>query len=142
MGLNRDLALDGRVWVVASELEIFEGVVEDALRPPFEREPWERSCIARELLLHLRQVIQVNVRIAAIPDEVAHLQVALLRHHVSEQRVAGDVERNTKEHVGAALVERTREPSFCHVELKQHVAWLKCHLLKLSHIPRRYNDAT
>ena len=80
MGLHRDLALDGRVWVVASELEILEGVVEDALRPPFECEPWERSYIARELLLHLRQVIQVNVRIAAIPDEVAHLQVALLRH--------------------------------------------------------------
>jgi hypothetical protein len=54
-------------------------------------------------------VVAVDVAVAAGPDEVAHVQVALLRHHVGQQRVAGDVEGHAQEDVGAALVELAAE---------------------------------
>jgi hypothetical protein len=50
-------------------------------------------------------VVAVDVAVAAGPDEVADVQVALLRQHVRQQRVAGDVEGHAQEDVGAALVE-------------------------------------
>ena len=43
---------------------------------------------ARQLLVRLRQMIQVQVAVAAGPDELARLKIALLRDHVREQRVA------------------------------------------------------
>ena len=41
-------------------------------------------------------VVAVDVAVATRPDEVTHVQIALLRHHVREQRIAGDVERHTQ----------------------------------------------
>ena len=38
--------------------------------------------------------------------------------HVGEQRVAGDVERDSQAHVARPLVELARELSVSHVELK------------------------
>jgi hypothetical protein len=66
---------------------------------------------AAELQLHLRVVVAVDVAVAAGPDEVAHLQVTLLRHHVGEQGVAGNVEGHTQKDVGAALVQLAAQPA-------------------------------
>ena len=70
-----------------------------------------------ELQLDLRRMVVVEMAVAAGPDEVADVEVALLRHHVREQRIAGDVERHAEEDVGAALVELAgqlrRPPAAC-----------------------------
>ena len=55
--------------------------------------------VARELGVDLLQVIEVEVAVAAGPDEVADVEVALLRHHVRQQRVGRDVERHAEEDV-------------------------------------------
>ena len=52
----------------------------------------------------------------------------LLGHHVGEQRVAGDVERNAEEHVGAALVQLAGELAVGDVELEESVARRQGHL--------------
>ena len=86
-------------------------------------------------------MIEIEVAVAARPDELAGLQVALLREHVCEQRVARDVERHAEEDIGAALIELTGEPAVGHVELKERMAGHEVHLLELAHVPRADQDA-
>ena len=97
-------------------------------------------------------MIAINVTIATGPDKVTHIQVALLRHHVGEQGVAGDVEGHTQEDIGAALIELTAEfasfltisPLSCrwsHVKLKERMAGHQRHFVQFTHIPAAHNDA-
>ena len=79
--------------------------------------------------------------VAARPDELARLQVALLRHHVREQGVGGDVEGHAEQRIGAALIELAGEPPARHVELKQRMAGQQSHLLELAHVPGAHDQA-
>ena len=79
--------------------------------------------------------------VAAGPDEVTHLQVRLLGHHLGEQRVGGNVERHTQEDVGAALVHLAREPAFSHVELEERVAGLQGHAVEVRDVPGAHDEA-
>ena len=86
-------------------------------------------------------MVHVDVRVTTSPDEFAHLQVALLRHHVREQRVAGDVERHAEEHVCAALVQLARQLAVGDVELEQRVTGCQRHLRVVGGVPGRDDDA-
>ena len=59
---------------------------------------------AAKLLSYLRVVVAVNVAVAAGPDKVAHLHIALLCHHMRQQCVAGNVKWHTQKYVGTALL--------------------------------------
>src|SRR6185312_14823912 len=96
---------NGRMMLVVHELEILEGVVEQGGGPAPDVESRRRERSARELQLRLLEMIEVKVAVAAGPDELARLEIALLREHMGEQRVARDVERHAEEYVGAALIE-------------------------------------
>ena len=50
-------------------------------------------------------MVAIDMAVATGPDELAHIQIALLRHHVGEQGVAGDVEGHAQKDVCTALVE-------------------------------------
>src|SRR5579863_9228146 len=93
---------NGGMMLVAHELEILEGVVEQGCGAAPEIEPRRREGRARELQFRLLEMIAIEVAVAARPDEFARLEVALLGEHVGEQRVARDVERHAEEHIGAA----------------------------------------
>lgn len=95
----------------------------------------ERERVTAELLLHLLEVIRVDVRVAARPDEVTHLQSGLLRHHVRQQCVGRDVERHTEEHIRAALIHLAAQLAIGHVELEQHVARLQSHVRQIRDVP-------
>jgi hypothetical protein len=64
-------------------------------------------------------------------------QVALLRDHVREQRVAGDVERHAQEDVGAALVQLAGQLAVGDVELEEGVAGRQRHLRDVGRRSRR-----
>ena len=103
---------------------------------------------AAELQRHLFVVIAVNVAIAAGPDEVTHIQIALLGHHVCEQGVAGDVEGHAQENVGAALVQLaaqtatlTRVLGGGDIKLEKRMARHQGHLVEFSHVPSTDDDA-
>ena len=81
--------------LVVQNLEVFKLVVEDGVGFAFDVECWIGERLTAQLQGHLFMVVAVNVAIAAGPDEVAHIQVALLRNHVGEQGIAGDVKRHT-----------------------------------------------
>src|SRR5256885_7748127 len=77
-------------------------------------------------------MVVVDVAVAAGPDEVTHLQVALLGQHVGQQCVAGDVEGNAQEDVRAALVQLATELAVGHIELEEGVAGHERHLRQRS----------
>ena len=93
------------------------------------------------MLLHLREMVVVDVAVAAGPDEVAWLQIALLGQHMGEQRVAGNVEGHAQKNIGAALVKLAAQAPVGHVELKERVAGHERHAVQISHIPGADDDA-
>ena len=93
-------------------------------------------------------MVAVDVAVATRPDEVTHVQIALLRHHVREQRIAGNVERHTQKDVGTALVELAAQRAAPtgllrrgHVELEERVAGHQRHLAEVGHVPGADDDA-
>ncbi len=96
--------LDEGVVLVVFEDEVLVLVLEDGLRLARESQGRVRVGLARQLQIDLLHEVVVDVHIAASPDELTQLQIALLRDHHRQQRVAGDVERNSQKHVGTALV--------------------------------------
>ena len=94
------------------------------------------SCSVR-----LLEVIQVQVAVAAGPDEIADREVRLLREDVGQQRIGGDVERHAEEDVGAALVDLAGQPAAGDVELEQRVAGRERHLVELADVPGADDDA-
>src|SRR6185437_11711957 len=132
---------NGGMMLVAHELEILVDIVEQSGRPPADVEAGRRKRSARELQSRLLQMIEVQMAVAARPDEFSGLEVALLREHVGEQGVARNVEGDAEEDIRAALIKLTGQPAVRHVELKQRVARHEVHLLELAHVPRADQDA-
>src|SRR5579862_5730850 len=79
--------------------------------------------------------------IAAAPDEFPRCQIALLRHHASQQRIGCDIEWHPEKDVSAALIELARKSTGRHVELKQDVTRRKCHALEFADVPCAHQHA-
>src|SRR4051812_27176369 len=99
-----------RLRIIAVQGEVLVFVAIDPRSTTQDLQPWKRPGRARQLGARLLEMVQVEVAIAAGPDELARLQPALLREQVGEQRVARDIERHAEEDVRRALVELQREP--------------------------------
>lgn len=93
MTLDGDGRLDAGMGVVPQDLEILKPVVEEGIRFALDRQLRQGPWLAGKLQRGLLHVVGVEVHITTSPDEVTHLQIALLGHHVGQQGVAGDVER-------------------------------------------------
>lgn len=68
--------------VVVDDLEVLEPVLVDRSGLPVDAKLRKRSRVARQLQLHLLDVVVVDVNVAAVPGERSHLQPDLLRNHV------------------------------------------------------------
>ena len=102
----------------------------------------QRQWFAGELFARLIEMVAVKVAIAARPDEISDLEIALLRDHVRQQCIGGDVERHAQEEVGAALVQLAAEAAVGRdVELEQRVAGRQGHLVGLPRVPARDDQA-
>ena len=108
--------------VVARDLDVLELELVERGDRGVEHQRGQRPRLPRELETGLLEVVEVEVRVAEGVHEVADPEVGHLGDHVGQQRVAGDVERNTEEQVSAALVKLTRQLAVGHVELEQAVA--------------------
>ena len=132
---DRDGGLDGGPGVVAFEGEVLVLEIVEGLDIGVDEHCRERAGLTGELLTDLIEMVQVDVGVACGVDEITGLQAADLGDHHRQQGVGGDVERDTEEGVGAALVELAGESAICHVELEQAVARRKGHLVNLAGIP-------
>jgi len=107
--------------LIVQHFEVFKFVVEDGVRLALDVERGVGKWLAAQLRFHLFEVVVVDMAVAARPDEVAHFQIALLRQHVGQQRVACNVEGYAQKDVGAALVKLAAEFAVGHVELEEGV---------------------
>ncbi len=121
-GLNRHWRFDSRVRIVTFNLEVFKAVVEDRRGLAFDDQLRQRTRFAAQLQIGLLEMVAVQMGIATGPDEIADLQIALLRHHMHQQRVAGDVERQAEEDVAGALIQLAGELAVGDIELEEGVA--------------------
>ena len=99
---------------------------------------WTR--LTGQLQLRLFQVVQVEVCVACGVDEVAHLHIANLCHHLQQQGIRRNVERYAQERVGTALVELQRQATSTigqgsGIELENGVAGGQGHLVDLCDVP-------
>jgi hypothetical protein len=125
---------DGGVGVVALEGKVLELVRENVGRLAGNAQPWQGAGLATQLLVDdlVGEVIVVEVKVTKGVNEFSDLQFTLLGDHVGEKCVAGNVEGDSQEAVGAALVELAGESPFGHKELEQAVAWGKGHATLLN----------
>src|ERR1700693_6262087 len=138
---NRDGGLDGVVMAVVEDLEILVRIVEQARRFAPDHKPRQGEGGASQLQVGLLQMIEVQMAIAARPNEVPHFKIALLRQHVRQQRVGGDIEGHAEQSIGAALVQLTGQTSLGDMELEQSMAGQQCHPLQFADVPRAHDDA-
>lgn len=129
--------------------------------PPFRRQPQLRERPRLALQLHLQRVDVVDVDVGVAHDvrQAARHQVADVREHVRQQRVAGDVERDAEAHVAGPLVQLAVQvalrlalplpfllllafpPRKRDVELREHVARREHHLFQVVRVPGRKDEA-
>lgn len=72
---------------------------------------------AQKLLAQGLDVVEVNVRISQHVHQIAGAQATHLGHHKRQQRIRGDVERDAKAQIGAALVHLARQLALGHEKL-------------------------
>ena len=82
MRLDRDCGFDVRMRFVIQDLEVVESVVEDTVRPAFDRETRQRQNLAAELFVGLFQMIGIKMAITSGPDEITDSKISLLCQHV------------------------------------------------------------
>ncbi len=126
--------------LVVLEVEVLERVVRDALGPAPELQRRVRVRLVAQLFVHLVDVVVVDVNVTTRPYELAQFQVALVCDHHRQQRVAGDVERDAKEHVAASLVELARQLAVLHVELEERVAGRQRRRRNVLGVPRCHHQ--
>ena len=83
------------VWVVAGELEIVVGELEDRLHGRVDLHAAARAARSHSSL-RLLQMVEIKVGAAEGVHEVTRLQSRYSRHH-HRQCIGGDVERHTEE---------------------------------------------
>ena len=125
-----------RVRLIAFDLEVLERIGVDARRAALDAEAGEGVRLTRDLEPRLFDVVGVEMRVAAGPDELAGLEPALVGDHVRQERVARDVERKAKKGVAASLVELEREPAVRDMRLEQAMAGGEGHTIELARVPR------
>ena len=84
-------------------------------------------------------MIAVEMDIAAHPDQLPGLQIALLRQHPDEQRRAPQVEGQPQRDIAAALIEQAGETVTRNMELVALVAGGQRHRVQFGDIPA-FND--
>lgn len=141
-GLDADGGLDGGVTLVARKGDVIdcEGLYVGNGGVEIESGEWIGG--ACELCLYLIDVIEVDVRIAYGVDEIAWTQACDLRYHVKEEGIAGDVEWDSEEHVGRALIELQGETAIANIELIEAMTWRECHAVNLVDLPGTDDETT
>ena len=87
------------------------------------------------VLIGLLQVIEVEVAVAAAPDELARLKPGLLREHMGEERIGRDVEGHAQKYVSAALIELQVEFAAEDADLPHRMAGGQRHGVEFGDVP-------
>src|SRR5262245_51253096 len=120
--------------IVADELEILIGEIEQRADLAVDLHAGKRAGRARQLLVGLVEVIEIEMDVAEGMDEFAGRESGDVRHHQREQSIGCDVERHAKKDVGGALIELAGESPVGDIELDKEVAGGESNLVELTHV--------
>ena len=105
--------------MIAIDLEIFIAELVDLGHSITQLKSWKLPWLPRQLLLRLLKVVIVKVEISKGVNELARLQSGDLSNHLSQERIAGDVEGHSKKDVSTALIQLTVKMIPHHLKLEQ-----------------------
>src|SRR3954447_23064153 len=115
--------------LVALKREIFIAKRKQVVDSGIEFHARHSPRLARKLQTRLVDVVEIEMRIAQRMDELAWPIAGDLCNHHRQQSVGGDIEWNSQEYVGGALIKLARQPAAGDIELKQAMAWRQRHLV-------------
>lgn len=138
---NRHLATDVWPWVVTFEGEIFVIEAEYVMHIGIDVHTWQRTRSTRQLFFDLLEMVGIDMRVAKCMHKIAGTQPGDLRHHLQQQRIGSDIERDTKKNVGTALIELQTKPAIGDIKLEQRVARWQIHATEVGNIPRAHYNA-
>lgn len=121
-GPHRHLGVDRGMRIVAHELEVLIGEVEQRADLGIDLHAGKRAGSPFELLAGLVEMGEIEMGVAERMDELSGFEARHLRHHQREQRVRGDVEGHAEKDIGRALIELAGEPPVGNIELEQAMA--------------------
>ena len=126
--------------LVVGQCKVFKGEVIESGDFRINFHAREGEWVAGQLKAGLLEMIRVEVEVAKGMDELAGFVSADLLNHHGEERVGGDVEGDTEEKIGAALVKLAAEAGalgfgIMNVELEKEVAGREGHFINLADVP-------
>ena len=128
--------------LVVEQFEVIEGEVIDRPDLRIDLHARERKRGATQLELGLLEMIGIEMEVAKGVHKFAGFVSTDLRDHHGKECVGGDIEGNSEEEIGAALVELAAQAGFLrfrvvNVELEEEVTGGKGHFLDFGDVPRR-----
>ena len=108
--------------MIIDDLEVLELVIQDRCWLALYDQPGKWPRLAFKLLLHAFHLIQVDVTVPPGPDEVAGLEIALLRHHAGQEGILRYVEDLPHRRIARPLEQQAGQASTSNVELEKRVA--------------------
>lgn len=131
-----------RPRVVSFQLEIIVGKVEHTFYIRVQYHTWQGARRTFQLQAYLLQVIPVDMCVSQGVYEIAGLQSGHLCHHLEQQGIRCDIERNAEKRVRASLVQLKAKPSLSHVKLEKGMAGWQIHPFQITHVPCADDDAS
>ena len=109
--LNSNRRFDGRIRIVADQLEVLVPKIPKLLWGVTKVQDRQRTRRAAQLLTDLLEMIPIDVDISKSMDKISRHHPANNGDHLSQQRVGRNVERNTQKQVSTPLIQLTAQSS-------------------------------
>lgn len=142
LDLYCNYTLDVWMRLIAFEREILETEIVDIVDIWIDAHCRERIWLTCNLLMHLVEVIKIDMRVAESVYELPWLKAAHLRDHHGKEGVGSDIERDTEEDVGRALIEHTAKSAVGDIELEHCMARREGHIVDFGHVPGTDEEST
>src|SRR4029453_12821569 len=126
------------MWVISLDRDVIEGEVIERADAGVQDESGEWAGLSTQLQPGLVEMVQIEVGVPESVDKLPALQAANLSHHLGQQRIGGDVERNAQKDVRRTLVQLTGQSALRDVKLKHRMAGRQCHIPEITDIPRAH----
>ena len=108
---HRYRGFDARVALIINELKVLEAELKYILDFRVKLHSGKRVGFALKLRFNLLVMILVYMNIAVGVNVFAWFESGNLRHHHSQQRMLGNIERSTQKHIVRTHIVLTREAS-------------------------------
>ena len=121
--------------LVANNFEALKGEVIDVGDGRIEFQCWKRKRFPTDLFSGLIKVIHVEMRITKGVNERSRFKSTHLRHHMRQERIGCNVERNAKEDVSTSLIELAIQFTISNMELEKGMTRHQGHFIKFTNVP-------